>query len=73
MQIHSNQVIWSLKTLPRLELLKFVVRSLSSLLLLTCASEVLGKNAASALSKISLSNDTITRRQDEMASFLRTK
>ena len=41
--------------------------------MLACASEVLGKDAASALNKISLSNDTITRRQDEMASFLEDK
>ena len=41
--------------------------------MLACASEVLGKDAASALSKISLSNDTITRRQDEMTSFVEDK
>ena len=41
--------------------------------MLSCASEVLGKDAASALNKISLSNDTITRRQDEMASFVEDK
>ena len=41
--------------------------------MLACASEVLGKDAASALSKISLSNDTITRRQDEMTSFAEDK
>ena len=41
--------------------------------MLACASKVLGKDAASALNKISLSNDTITRRQDEMASFLEDK
>ena len=41
--------------------------------MLACASEVLGKDAASALNKISLSNDTITRRQDEMTSFLEDK
>ena len=41
--------------------------------ILACASEVLGKDAASALSKISLSNDTITRRQDEIASFVEVK
>ena len=42
--------------------------------MLACASEVLGKDvASSALSKISLSNDTITRRQDEMASFVEDK
>ena len=35
-----------------------------------CANEVLGKDAASALNKLSLSNDTITRRQDEMAGFV---
>ena len=40
--------------------------------MLTCASEVLGKDAASALSKISLSNDIITW-QDEMASFVEDK
>ena len=38
--------------------------------MLACASEVLGKDAASALNKISLSDDTITRRQDEIASFV---
>ena len=39
--------------------------------MLACASEVLGKDAASALSKISLSNDNITRTQDEiLASFV---
>ena len=41
--------------------------------MLACASEVLGKDAASALSKIFLSDDTITRRQDEMASFVEDK
>ena len=41
--------------------------------MLACASEVLGKDAASALNKISLSNDAITRRQDEMASFVGDK
>ena len=41
--------------------------------LLACASKVLGKDAASALSKISFSNDTITRRQDEMTSFVECK
>ena len=41
--------------------------------MLACASEVPGKDTASALSKISLSNDTITRRQDEMASFVEEK
>ena len=41
--------------------------------MLACASEVLGKDAASALSKISLSNGTITRRQDEMAGFVKDK
>ena len=41
--------------------------------MLACASEVLGKVAASARSKISLSNDTITRRQDEMAGFVEDK
>ena len=41
--------------------------------MLACASEVLGKVAASALSKIPLSNDTITRRQDEIASFVEAK
>ena len=41
--------------------------------MLACASEVLGKDAASALSKISLSNDTITRRQDDMACFVESK
>ena len=41
--------------------------------MLACASEVLGKDAAFALNKISLSNDTIARRQDEMASFLEEK
>ena len=35
--------------------------------------QVLGKDAASALSKISFSNDTITRRQDDMASFVESK
>ena len=41
--------------------------------MLAYASEVLGKYAASALSKISFSNDTITRRQDEMASYAKRK
>ena len=41
--------------------------------MLACASEVLGKDAASALNKISLSSDTIPRRQDEMASFVEDK
>ena len=41
--------------------------------MLACASELLGKDAASALSKISFSNDTIARREDEMASFVEDK
>ena len=42
--------------------------------MLVCASKVLGKDAASALSKISLSNDNITRRQDKiLASFVEDK
>ena len=41
--------------------------------MLACASEVLGKDAASALNIISLSNDTITRRLDEMVGFVENK
>ena len=41
--------------------------------MLAHASKVLGKDAASALSKIFLSNDAITRKQDEMASFVEDK
>ena len=38
--------------------------------MLACASKVLEKDAASALSKFFFSNHTITRRQNEMASFV---
>ena len=40
---------------------------------LAYANEVLGKDAASALNQISLSKHAITRRQDEMASFVGDK
>ena len=36
--------------------------------LIACAEELLGKDAAATLSTIPLSNNTVTRRQDEMAS-----
>ena len=45
---------------------------LIKLAMIAYASEVLGKDAASALSKIFLSNDAITK-QDEMASFVEDK
>ena len=38
--------------------------------MLICAEELLGEQAANILQKISLSNDTIKRRQDEMAENL---
>ena len=38
-----------------------------------CASKVLGKDVASALNKISILNDTMTRKQDEVASFVENK
>ncbi|CAI9715651.1 domain-containing 3-like [Octopus vulgaris] len=41
--------------------------------LIACANEVLGKDAASTLSTIPLSNNTITRRQDEMSNFIDKK
>jgi len=41
--------------------------------MIACANEVLGKDAASTLSTIPLSNDTITRRQDEMSNFVEEK
>ena len=41
--------------------------------MIACANEVLGKDAASTLSTIPLSNDTITRRQDELTNFVEEK
>ncbi|XP_014771897.1 SCAN domain-containing protein 3-like [Octopus bimaculoides] len=41
--------------------------------MIACANEVLGKDAASTLSTIPLSNNTITRRQDEMSNFIEEK
>ena len=41
--------------------------------MIACANEVLGKNAASTRSTITLSNDTITTRQDELSSFVEEK
>ena len=38
--------------------------------MLICAEELLGEQAANILQKIPLSNDTIKRRQDEMAQNL---
>ena len=38
--------------------------------MIACANEALGKDAASTLSTIQLSNDTITRRQDELSKFV---
>ena len=72
MQRHSNQVIWS-EILAKVGAPQFYGEKLIKPAMLACASEVLGKDAASALSKISLSNDTITRRQDEIASFVEVK
>ena len=37
--------------------------------MIACADEILGKDGASTLSTIPLSNDTITRRQDELSNF----
>ena len=37
------------------------------------ANEVLGKDAASTLSTIPLSNDIITRRQDELSNLVEEK
>ena len=41
--------------------------------MIACANEALGKDAASTLSTIPLSNDTITRRQDELSKFVEEK
>ena len=41
--------------------------------MIACANEVLGKDAASTLSTIQLSNDTMTRRQDELSNFVDEK
>ncbi|XP_029633296.1 SCAN domain-containing protein 3-like [Octopus sinensis] len=41
--------------------------------MIACANEVLGKDAASTLSTIPLSNNTITKRQDEMSNFVEEK
>ena len=38
--------------------------------MIACANDVLGKDAASTLSTILLSNDTIARRQDELSNFV---
>ena len=38
-----------------------------------CANEVLGKDAASALSTIPLLNDAMTRRQDQLSNFVEEK
>ena len=43
------------------------------LAMISCANEVLGKDAASTLSTIPLSNDTITRKQDEQSNFVEEK
>ena len=70
MQRHSNQVI---EILAKVGAPQVYGEKLIKPAMLACASEVLEKDVASALSKISLSNDTITRRQDEMASFVEDK
>ncbi|XP_052825353.1 SCAN domain-containing protein 3-like [Octopus bimaculoides] len=41
--------------------------------MIACANEVLGKDAAFTRSTIPLSNNTITRRQDEMSNFVEEK
>ena len=41
--------------------------------MISCANEVLGKDAASTLSTIPLSNDTMTRRQDELSNYSEVK
>ena len=41
--------------------------------MIACANEVLGKDAASTLSTIPLSNATITRRRDELSNFVEKK
>ncbi|XP_029641217.1 SCAN domain-containing protein 3-like [Octopus sinensis] len=41
--------------------------------MIACANEVLRKDAASTLSTIALSNNTITRRQDGMSNFVEEK
>ena len=41
--------------------------------MIACANENLGKNAAFTLSAIPLSNDTMTRRQDELSNFVEEK
>ena len=67
----DNQVIWSLKLLPRLH--HVYDEKLVKPAMIACANEVLGKDAASTLSKISFSNDTITRKQNEMSNFVEEK
>ena len=41
--------------------------------MIACANEVLGKDGASTLSTIPLSNDSMTRRQDELSSYVEEK
>ena len=41
--------------------------------MIACANDVLGKDAASTLGTIPLSNNTITRRQDELSNFVEEK
>ena len=41
--------------------------------MIACVNEVQGKDAASTLSTIPLSNDTSTRRQDELTNFVEEK
>ncbi|XP_029636964.1 SCAN domain-containing protein 3-like [Octopus sinensis] len=41
--------------------------------MIDCANEVLGKGVASTLSTIPLSNNTVTRRQDETSNFVEEK
>ena len=41
--------------------------------MIACVNEVLGKDAASTLRTIPLSNDTMTRRQDELSNLVEEK
>ena len=41
--------------------------------MLACIMEVLGNDAVSTMRKIPISNDTITRRQNEMSNFVEEK
>ena len=74
MQRHSNQVSYLVsEILAKVGAPQVYGEKLVKPAMLACGSEVLGKDAASALIKISQSNNTITRRKDETASFVEDK